>query len=78
MSCSTPANPCAREIAAKCERGKRSILPGGSIRIAIEWLVKVGRVLNNGTRQRPRYSLERNDSRAQALIKMYDRVRLAD
>ena len=61
------------EIAAKCGRGKRSILPDGSVRIVLDRLLKVGMVINHGSLKKPRYTLDRGDIRVRTLIKMYAR-----
>jgi len=66
-----------REIAVRCASGRRSILPYGRLRIVIERLVAVGMVINHGTPEKPRYSLDRNDPRVQTLVRMYGPVQFA-
>ena len=68
---------CLREIAAKSDRGKRSVLPNGNIRLVIERLASTGMVVNRGTTERPRYSLDRSDSRVRVLAKMYGPLRFS-
>jgi hypothetical protein len=63
------------DIAIRCDRGKRSILPDGKVRSVVDRLAKVGVLVNLGTAEKPRYSLDKGDKRVQILRRMYSSIR---
>jgi hypothetical protein len=65
-----------RDIALSCDRGRRAIMPTGELRTALERMESAGMIVNNGTTQKPRYSLDEGDRRVQMLQRMYGQVRL--
>jgi hypothetical protein len=67
-----------RDIALSCDKGRRAIMPDGELRAAVERMVRAGMLLNKGTTEKPRYSLDRGDRRVQVLQRMYGPVRFAE
>jgi hypothetical protein len=64
-----------KAIAARCGCGRRSVLPEGRVRIVVERLSGAGIVVNRGTPEKPRYSLDAGDKRVQILEKIYGPIR---
>lgn len=66
-----------RSIAAKCDSGRRSVLPEGPVRRVVDRLAAFGIVVNLGSSDRPRYLLNDDDRRVQYLQKMYGPLHFA-
>ncbi len=64
-----------KAIAASSGYGRRSVLPEGRVRIVVERLGRAGIVVNRGTPEKPRYSLDAGDKRVQILEKIYGTIR---
>jgi len=71
VEASEPLQLC--EIAAKCGVSRDWVLREGRIRRAIERMERAGLILNVGREGRPRYCLDRRNSTAQLLGKVYSR-----
>ena len=67
-----------RAIASRCGCGKRSVLPEGGVRVVVERLGSAGIVVNLGTPEKPRYSLDAGDKRVQILEKIYGPIRFVN
>ncbi|MDA4134104.1 MAG: hypothetical protein OK441_00860 [Thaumarchaeota archaeon] len=67
-----------RDIASKCGSGKRSVLPEGRVRTVMVRLGRAGIVVNRGTPQKPRYSLDAGDRRVEILKKIYGPIRFTN
>ena len=60
-----------RAIASRCRSGRRSVLPEGKVRTVVERLGRAGIVVNRGTPEMPRYTLDAGDRRVLVLEKIY-------
>ncbi len=60
-----------RQLAARCKSGKRSVLPEGRVRMVVDGLSRAGMLVNLGTPEKPRYSLDGEDRRVRVLEKIY-------
>ncbi|MDA4137420.1 MAG: hypothetical protein OK449_10540 [Thaumarchaeota archaeon] len=67
-----------REIASGCDRGRRAIMPDGELRAAVERMAREGIIVNKGTPEKPRYSLDGGDRRVQMLRRMYGPMRFGE
>jgi hypothetical protein len=67
-----------RAIASRCRSGRRSVLPEGKVRTVVERLGRAGIVVNRGTPEMPRYTLDAGDRRVLVLEKIYGPTRVVN
>jgi hypothetical protein len=67
-----------RAIASRCRSGRRSVLPEGKVRTVVERLGRAGIVVNRGTPEMPRYTLDAGNRRVLVLEKIYGPTRVVN